>query len=959
MEKAKLRIYSILFAVSAIPFLLLSFASYTEASTGWLSGWTYRKQITVTHGSSETGTNFQVKLKVGESSGSSGADFNLGGNSSSFPSAKNAGGDIRFTSSDGSTTLSFWVESISGTAPNRTAMIWVKVAADLSTANQNIYVYYGNSSASNSSSGTNTFILFDDFDGANYNTNNSWKLSAASGSSVSVASSQVTFTSASINGYVWLSSPSTFVYPTWMETKVDSFNSNSATYRMGATTGTTPRSDNGNLYNEYSADALSGTYRIVSDNSIGGYSNASSGAMSDTSGIWSFAWVSNSSKKFYLNYSPSLSAGADGENISITNYYMYLGNASSAAGSSVVDWARVRKYAATEPSFNSATTQEAGIDASLSGFTISSGTLSPTFASSTTAYTDSVGNSVNNITVTPTATQGSSSTITVNSVAVVSGATSSPISLNVGSNTVTVTVTAPDGSTQKTYTVVVTRANSADATLSSLGISSGILSPTFASGTTTYTVNVANATTSITFTPTANDTNYHSIMINGNAITSGATSSPITLSSGSNTVTIVVTAQDNSTTQTYTVTVTRTSLPIISAVTTYTSSSGAIIEWTTDKSASSLVNYGLTASTTSATSEIDVSSRTTSHSVHISGLVACARYYFNVQSTDANTNTGYGSVGTFKTSGCTGDATITDTGQGIATQSSGGSVSEGTITVTAPANFVISSSTLVLQANKLDSTSFSSNAGTPSGRTQVGTDVYTLKALTDATSSVSSFNAPVTVTMNYNSGDLSGLSESSLWIYRYDGSQWYALDSCNVNTSAKTVTCTTQHFSDFAIFGQQQSTVTSGSSGGSGGGGGGGGGGIIVGCADPKATNYSPLVFGSDKTLCKYATTTTQVIAISTTTQYTFARNLKLGSRGEDVRQLQIFLNTHGFMLANSGAGSVGEETINFGTLTRNALIKFQEANTESILKQYGLKYGTGLFYTTSRALVNSMMMYQ
>ena len=139
----------------------------------------------------------------------------------------------------------------------------------------------------------------------------------------------------------------------------------------------------------------------------------------------------------------------------------------------------------------------------------------------------------------------------------------------------------------------------------------------------------------------------------------------------------------------------------------------------------------------------------------------------------------------------------------------------------------------------------------------------------------------------------------------------------------------------------------------------GGGGGIIVGCADPKATNYSPLAFGSDKTLCKYATTTTQVIAISTTTQYTFVRNLKLGSRGEDVRQLQIFLNTHGFKLANSGAGSVGEETINFGTLTRNTLIKFQEANTESILKQYGLKYGTGLFYTTSRALVNSMMIYQ
>ena len=56
------------------------------------------------------------------------------------------GGDLRVTKSDGTTALSFWVEEVFGTAPNRLAYVWVKVADDLAT-NKEIYVYYGNSGA--------------------------------------------------------------------------------------------------------------------------------------------------------------------------------------------------------------------------------------------------------------------------------------------------------------------------------------------------------------------------------------------------------------------------------------------------------------------------------------------------------------------------------------------------------------------------------------------------------------------------------------------------------------------------------------------------------------------------------------------------------------------------------------------------------------------------------------------
>ena len=77
----------------------------------WLSGWKYRKKITI-QGASGAGTDYQVLLKIGESSGASDFDFHLEGLSENFPSAINDGGDLRFTASDGETLLSFYVENV-------------------------------------------------------------------------------------------------------------------------------------------------------------------------------------------------------------------------------------------------------------------------------------------------------------------------------------------------------------------------------------------------------------------------------------------------------------------------------------------------------------------------------------------------------------------------------------------------------------------------------------------------------------------------------------------------------------------------------------------------------------------------------------------------------------------------------------------------------------------------------
>jgi gliding motility-associated-like protein len=96
-------------------------------------------------------------------------------------------------------------------------------------------------------------------------------------------------------------------------------------------------------------------------------------------------------------------------------------------------------------------------DAYLAFIKLSGTGVSPAFKPTTTAYTASVHNAVSSITVTPT-TRDTNATVTVNAAGVTSGTASDAIPLSEGDNTITAMVTAQDGSTTKTYTIIVTRA---------------------------------------------------------------------------------------------------------------------------------------------------------------------------------------------------------------------------------------------------------------------------------------------------------------------------------------------------------------------------------------------------------------------------------------------------------------------------------------------------------------------
>jgi uncharacterized protein YjiK len=89
--------------------------------------------------------------------------------------------------------------------------------------------------------------------------------------------------------------------------------------------------------------------------------------------------------------------------------------------------------------------------------------------------------------------------------------------------------------------------------------------------------------------------------------------------------------------------------------------------------------------------------------------------------------------------------------------------------------------------------------------------------------------------------------------------------------------------------------------------------------------------------------------------QYKFKRDLRLFMTGSDVKELQKYLNSVGFPVAVTGAGSLGQETTRFGALTKVALIKFQEFYKYQILIPAGVPSGkgTGFLGPFSRSVLN------
>jgi len=129
----------ILFAILIIVFLAFG-VQKTEATTWYNSSWLYRKTITVDHTKvSADQTNFPVLI-------------NLTSDSDLATNAQSSGNDILFTSSDGTTKLNHEIETY--TSSTGALVAWVNVPALSSATDTALYLYYGNSGASDQSNKT-------------------------------------------------------------------------------------------------------------------------------------------------------------------------------------------------------------------------------------------------------------------------------------------------------------------------------------------------------------------------------------------------------------------------------------------------------------------------------------------------------------------------------------------------------------------------------------------------------------------------------------------------------------------------------------------------------------------------------------------------------------------------------------------------------------------------------------
>jgi len=88
---------------------------------------------------------------------------------------------------------------------------------------------------------------------------------------------------------------------------------------------------------------------------------------------------------------------------------------------------------------------------------------------------------------------------------------------------------------------------------------------------------------------------------------------------------------------------------------------------------------------------------------------------------------------------------------------------------------------------------------------------------------------------------------------------------------------------------------------------------------------------------------------------YTFTRTLSIGSSGQDVKELQIYLNKNqSTQVSQTGTGSPGQESSYFGPKTKQALTTFQNLNAATILYPLGLTAGTGFFGQSTISFINA-----
>jgi hypothetical protein len=204
------------------------------------------------------------------------------------------------------------------------------------------------------------------------------------------------------------------------------------------------------------------------------------------------------------------------------------------------------------------------------------------------------------------------------------------------------------------------------------------------------------------------------------------------------------------------------SLPVISSVlSSGISQSNATISWVTNVPTNGQVKYGLTSVYGSTSALVDNTTKTTSHSVPLSGLAAGTTYHYQAISLDASGNTATSSDNTFTTQSAP-DTTVPTVS--ITSPSTSGQTFSGTMTVSSVASDPTVAgqvtSGLFSQSLLIDGTVFASSS------------IGNLSASLDTTTLTNNTHA-LTATARDNAGNNANSSAVSIIVYNLSNATRY------------------------------------------------------------------------------------------------------------------------------------------------------------------------------------------
>lgn len=135
--------------------LLFSFSCYFLHAQDCAAGWSYYQTVSIDNSLGGNLIDYQVAIELNT------AELVAQGK------LRADGADLRVYTTD-CTLLPFWGDSL---GLNTATKVWVKIPSIAAGASMDVQVYYGKADATSAADGDNTFIFFDDFEGAEVDAN--------------------------------------------------------------------------------------------------------------------------------------------------------------------------------------------------------------------------------------------------------------------------------------------------------------------------------------------------------------------------------------------------------------------------------------------------------------------------------------------------------------------------------------------------------------------------------------------------------------------------------------------------------------------------------------------------------------------------------------------------------------------------------------------------------------------